>query len=73
MKTLVNIDRVMETPCNYFDHTIETLEQWRNHLQNSEVNNYTFVYENVAVNDLEHGTAVKKYDNGTVLSWFVNN
>jgi hypothetical protein len=73
MKTLVNIDRAMETPCNYFDYEKKTLEQWRTHLENSEVNNYTFVYENVAINDLEHGTAIKKYENNTVYSWFEHN
>ena len=56
--------------CDYFDHVSDSMMQWHDQLTHSELNRYTFLADNVAINELEHGTAIKKWDKVTVLSWF---
>jgi hypothetical protein len=54
--------------CDYYDHTEKTLEQWRERLETSEVNDYSFLSNNVAQSS---NGAILKYLNHMVSTWMV--
>ncbi len=53
---------VQNEPATYFDHTNLTVQEWREKLANSEVNNYTFINETTAVHVINGVAWVKQYD-----------
>ena len=55
--------------CDYYDHTDRDLPNWQAGLENSTVNTYKFVDENIAINKMQYLTAIKKYVDGTIYSW----
>lgn len=57
--------KVQNESATYYDHTSLTLDEWREALANSEVNNYTFVNDTTAVymiENLDSVAFVKQYD-----------
>jgi len=64
---------MMSRGCEYFDHTDKSVSEWGESLLNSEVNQYTQLGDTTFINVLPHGTTIKRYNKGTVLSWFERN
>ena len=58
-------DTTKNVGCMYFDYTDMSLEEWHNHLVNSETTEYKFLGNDTAIN----GTFLKKYTDGCVATW----
>lgn len=63
---------IAKTPCNYYDHIDKTQAEWQSWLENSEVNNYTKVAQDLYINNCTHCYFIKQYAAGTVYTWTIS-
>lgn len=63
---------IKKVGCNYYDHIRHTQAEWQSWLENSEVNNYTKIADDIYVNNCEHCYVIKQYKDGTVYSWTIS-